>query len=110
MLRDSGGLRWKLGSAIRKAGGTLAFENCSLNMHTGTLIRMVQSTSLKPEDPRRPCPLNNRSQAMSCLDAGFCKRTAFEILCLSLDRWGFRLMSFTKYRRNGTDRELFAFS
>jgi len=36
---------WEPGSAIRKAGRTLAFENCSLNMHTGTLIRIVQSTS-----------------------------------------------------------------
>jgi len=50
MLRDLGGRRWESSSAIRKAGRILAFENFSLDMHTGTLIRIVQSTSLKPEE------------------------------------------------------------
>jgi hypothetical protein len=54
----------------------------------GTLIRMVQSTSLKPEDPQRGCPLNNLSQEMSV-----------EI----------QVDELTKHRRNGTERELFAF-
>ena len=76
-----------------QAGRTLAFENCGLNMHTGTLIRIVQSTLLKPEDPQRGCPLNNLSQEMSRLDPGFRKRTAFEFPCLSPDRWRFRLRS-----------------
>jgi TetR/AcrR family transcriptional regulator, transcriptional repressor for nem operon len=41
-----------------------------------TLVRIIQSTSLKPEDLQRGCPLNNLSQEMSPLDAGFRKRTA----------------------------------
>jgi len=41
-----------------------------------TLIRIVQSTSLKPEYLQFGCPLNNLSQEMSPLDAGFRKRTA----------------------------------
>jgi AcrR family transcriptional regulator len=52
-----------------------------------TLIRIVQSTSLKPEDLQRGCPLNNLSQEISPLDAGFRERTAFEFPCLSPDRW-----------------------
>lgn len=52
-----------------------------------TLIRIVQSTSLKPEDLQRGCPLNNLSQEMSPLDAGFRERTAFEFPCPSPDRW-----------------------
>jgi TetR/AcrR family transcriptional regulator, transcriptional repressor for nem operon len=41
-----------------------------------TLVSIVQSISLKPEDLQRGCPLNNLSQEMSPLDAGFRKRTA----------------------------------
>ncbi len=41
-----------------------------------TLLRIIQSTSLKPEDLEHGCPLNNLSQEMSSLDAGFRKRTA----------------------------------
>ncbi len=41
-----------------------------------TLVPIVQSTSLKPEDLEHGCPLNNLSQEMSPLDAGFRKRTA----------------------------------
>jgi TetR/AcrR family transcriptional repressor of nem operon len=41
-----------------------------------TLVRIVQSTSLKPENLQCGCPLNNLSQEMSPLDAGFRKRTA----------------------------------
>jgi TetR/AcrR family transcriptional repressor of nem operon len=52
-----------------------------------TLIRIVQSTSLKPEDLQRGCPLNNLSQEMSPLDARFRERTAFEFPCPSPDRW-----------------------
>ena len=40
------------------------------------LIRIIQSTSLKAEDLRRGCPLNNLSQEMSGLDEGFRRRTA----------------------------------
>jgi TetR/AcrR family transcriptional regulator, transcriptional repressor for nem operon len=46
------------------------------NNPVDTLVRIVQSTSLKPEDLERGCPLNNLSQEMSPLDAGFRKRTA----------------------------------
>ena len=66
-----------------------------------TLIRIVQSTSLKPEDLQRRCPLNNLSQEMSPLDAGFRERTAFKFPCPSPDWWRFMLMRFTKRRRNG---------
>jgi TetR/AcrR family transcriptional regulator, transcriptional repressor for nem operon len=52
-----------------------------------SLIRMVQSTSLKPEDLRRGCRLNNLFEEMSPLDAGFRKRTAFEFPCPSPERW-----------------------
>jgi TetR/AcrR family transcriptional regulator, transcriptional repressor for nem operon len=41
-----------------------------------TLVGIIQSTSLKPEHLQRGCPLNNLSQEMSPLDAGFRKRTA----------------------------------
>jgi TetR/AcrR family transcriptional regulator, transcriptional repressor for nem operon len=51
------------------------------------LIRIVESTSLKREDLQRGCPLNNLSQEMSPLNAGFRERTAFEFPCLSPDRW-----------------------
>ena len=40
------------------------------------LIAVVQSTSLKPEDVRGGCPLNNLAQEMSPLDEGFRKRLA----------------------------------
>ena len=40
------------------------------------LVCIVQSISLKPEDLQRGYPLNNLSQEMSPLDAGFRKRTA----------------------------------
>jgi AcrR family transcriptional regulator len=52
-----------------------------------TLIRIVESTSLKREDLERGCPLNNLSQEMSPLNAGFRNRTAFEFPCPSPDRW-----------------------
>lgn len=41
-----------------------------------TLVAIVQSTSLKPEDLKRGCPLNNLAQEMSPIDEGFRKRTA----------------------------------
>ncbi len=41
-----------------------------------TLVSIVQCTSLKPENLQSGCPLNNLSQEMSPLDAGFRKRTA----------------------------------
>jgi len=41
-----------------------------------TLVGIIQSTSLKPEHLQLGCPLNNLSQEMSPLDAGFRKRTA----------------------------------
>jgi hypothetical protein len=40
-----------------------------------TLVGIVQSTSLKPEDLRLGCPLLNLSQEMSGLDEGFRRRT-----------------------------------
>jgi TetR/AcrR family transcriptional repressor of nem operon len=40
------------------------------------LIGVVQSTSLKPEDVRCGCALNNLSQEMSPIDEGFRSRTA----------------------------------
>jgi TetR/AcrR family transcriptional repressor of nem operon len=41
-----------------------------------TLVRIVQSESLKREDVQRGCPLLNLSQEMSGLDEGFRRRTA----------------------------------
>jgi TetR/AcrR family transcriptional repressor of nem operon len=41
-----------------------------------TLVAIVQSTSLRPEDLERGCPLNNLAQEMSPIDEGFRKRTA----------------------------------
>jgi len=41
-----------------------------------TLVRIVQSESLKKEDVQRGCPLLNMSQEMSGLDEGFRRRTA----------------------------------
>ena len=41
-----------------------------------TLVAIVQSTSLRPEDVERGCPLNNLAQEMSPIDEGFRKRTA----------------------------------
>lgn len=41
-----------------------------------TLIRVVQSTSLRSEHVRGGCPLNNLAQEMSPLDEGFRKRLA----------------------------------
>ena len=41
-----------------------------------TLIGIVRSTSLKPEDLQRGCALNNLAQEMSPIDEGFRKRTA----------------------------------
>jgi AcrR family transcriptional regulator len=41
-----------------------------------TLIAIIQSTSLKAEDLRRGCSLNNLAQEMSPLDEGFRTRTA----------------------------------
>jgi TetR/AcrR family transcriptional repressor of nem operon len=41
-----------------------------------TLIGIVQSESVRPEDVRGGCPLNNLAQEMSPLDEGFRKRLA----------------------------------
>ncbi|MGB8322780.1 MAG: TetR/AcrR family transcriptional regulator, partial [Candidatus Acidiferrum sp.] len=41
-----------------------------------TLIGIVQAESIRPEDVRRGCPLNNLAQEMSPLDEGFRKRLA----------------------------------
>ena len=41
-----------------------------------TLVRIVQSESLKRENVQRGCPLLNLSQEMSGLDEGFRRRTA----------------------------------
>src|SRR6185369_6683696 len=41
-----------------------------------TLIGIVQSTSMKPQDLQRGCALNNLSHEMSPIDEGFRKRTA----------------------------------
>ena len=41
-----------------------------------TLIAIVQSESVRPEDVRGGCPLNNLAQEMSPLDEGFRKRLA----------------------------------
>lgn len=41
-----------------------------------TLVGIIQSTSLKSEDLRRGCALNNLAQEMSPIDEGFRKRTA----------------------------------
>src|SRR5579872_1981870 len=41
-----------------------------------TLVRIVQSESVKREDVQRGCPLLNLSQEMSGLDEGFRRRTA----------------------------------
>jgi TetR/AcrR family transcriptional regulator, transcriptional repressor for nem operon len=40
------------------------------------LVGIVQSTSLRPEDVRCGCPLNNLAQEMSPLDEGFRRRLA----------------------------------
>jgi TetR/AcrR family transcriptional regulator, transcriptional repressor for nem operon len=40
------------------------------------LVDVVRSSSIKPEDLRRGCPLNNLAQEMSPLDEGFRKRLA----------------------------------
>lgn len=42
----------------------------------GTLIRIVEGTSVRPEAVRGGCPLNNLAQEMSPLDEGFRKRMA----------------------------------
>jgi TetR/AcrR family transcriptional regulator, transcriptional repressor for nem operon len=41
-----------------------------------TLVGIVQSESVRPEDVRGGCPLNNLAQEMSSLDEGFRKRLA----------------------------------
>ena len=41
-----------------------------------TLVGIVQSTSVKPQDFQRGCPLNNLAQEMSPIDEGFRIRTA----------------------------------
>jgi TetR/AcrR family transcriptional regulator, transcriptional repressor for nem operon len=41
-----------------------------------TLIGIVQSTSMTPQDLQRGCVLNNLAQEMSPIDEGFRKRTA----------------------------------
>ncbi len=40
------------------------------------LVRIVQDMSMKPKDLQRGCPLNNLSQEMSPIDAGFRRKTA----------------------------------
>jgi TetR/AcrR family transcriptional regulator, transcriptional repressor for nem operon len=70
-------------SLKREMGGRLQNAKHPID----SLIRMVQSTSLKPEDLRRGCRLNNLFEEMSPLDAGFRKRTAFEFPCPSPERW-----------------------
>jgi TetR/AcrR family transcriptional regulator, transcriptional repressor for nem operon len=46
------------------------------------LIGIVQGISVRPEDVRGGCPLNNLAQEMSPLDAGFRKR-----LSIAFDAW-----------------------
>ncbi len=46
------------------------------NNPINTLIGIVQGESVRPEDVRGGCPLNNLAQAMSPLDEGFRKRLA----------------------------------
>ena len=41
-----------------------------------TLVGIVRSTSVKPQDLLRGCPLNNLAQEMSPIDEGFRRRTA----------------------------------
>jgi TetR/AcrR family transcriptional regulator, transcriptional repressor for nem operon len=41
-----------------------------------TLISVLERTSVRPEDVRRGCPLNNLAQEMSTLDEGFQRRLA----------------------------------
>ena len=41
-----------------------------------TLVGIIRSTSLRPEDFECGCPLNNLAQEMSPIDEGFRKRTA----------------------------------
>jgi len=41
-----------------------------------TLVAIVQSTAVKPQDLQRGCPLNNLAQEMSPIDEGFRRRTA----------------------------------
>jgi TetR/AcrR family transcriptional regulator, transcriptional repressor for nem operon len=41
-----------------------------------TLVGIIRSTSLRPEDLECGCPLNNLAQEMSPIDEGFRKRTA----------------------------------
>jgi len=41
-----------------------------------TLVGIVESTSMKPQDFQRGCPLNNLAQEMSPIDEGFRIRTA----------------------------------
>jgi TetR/AcrR family transcriptional regulator, transcriptional repressor for nem operon len=48
----------------------------------GALIGIVQGISVRPEDVRGGCPLNNLAQEMSPLDAGFRKR-----LAIVFDAW-----------------------
>ena len=48
----------------------------SSNRPIDTLIEIVQRTSLRAEDVRRGCPLNNLAQEMSPLDEGLRKRMA----------------------------------
>lgn len=41
-----------------------------------TLVAIIESTSMKPQDFQRGCPLNNLAQEMSPIDEGFRIRTA----------------------------------
>jgi TetR/AcrR family transcriptional repressor of nem operon len=50
-----------------------------------TLITIVQSESVRPEDVRGGCPLNNLAQEMSPLHEGFRKRLA---MLFHVWRWG----------------------
>jgi hypothetical protein len=73
-----------------------------------TLISIVQSTSLKPEDLQRGCPLSNLSQEMSpsMRDSASGRRLSFPA---PAPTGGDHVDELTKHRRRGTERELFAF-
>src|ERR1700721_1888611 len=72
-----------------------------------TLIRIVESTSLKREDLQRGCPLNDlfpRDVAPQC---GIPQPDGVPLP--QFRRVEIMLMRFAKHRRNGTERELLAF-
>jgi TetR/AcrR family transcriptional regulator, transcriptional repressor for nem operon len=69
----------EIAASLTREKGVRPLENAKNPIDTS--IGIVQSTSLKPEDLQRGCPLNNLSQEMSPLNAGFRNRTAFEFPC-----------------------------